>query len=62
VRLNGNAAFALQIHVVQQLILFFSVGYGTCGIKQPIGKRALAVVDVRDNAEISNMIHDDVTP
>jgi hypothetical protein len=54
VRLDGNPALALQIHVVQDLLLHFvfadSLGY----FEETIGEGGLAVIDMSDYAEIAD--------
>ena len=54
--LDGDAAFLLEIHRVEQLILHFPVGDGAGAMQQTVGKRRLPVVDVRNNAEITNSL------
>ena len=55
--LNGNPALSLQVHIIQQLILHVAIGNRTGLLQQPVGQGALAVVDVCDNAEVPNSIH-----
>ncbi len=57
VALDGDSAFALQIHVVEHLCFHVLGGYGAGIFKQPVGKRGLAVVDVCYYAEISDILH-----
>ena len=54
-RLDGNAALALDIHAVEHL--FFHVAFFNTATKfdQAIGKRGFAVINMRDDGEISNM-------
>jgi hypothetical protein len=52
--LDGDAALALEIHVVQQLVALVALGHGARQLQQPVGQRRLAVVDVRDDAEIAD--------
>ena len=54
-RLDRDAAFALQIHLVQILIAFFAVAYEAGVFENAIGQRGFAVVDVGDDAEIAKM-------
>jgi hypothetical protein len=44
--LDRDAAFALQIHVIEHLVLELALGDGAGAHQQPVGQRALAVVDV----------------
>ena len=52
-RLDGDAAFALQIHRIEQLVLLIALGDRAGALEQAVGQRGLAVVDVRDDAEIA---------
>ena len=51
---DGDAALALQIHAVEDLLLLIALADGPGPLKQPIGQRAFAVVDVRDDREITD--------
>ncbi len=55
--LDGDAAFALQVHVIQVLGLHVAVGDGAGHLQQAVGQGALAVVDVGDDAEIADVLH-----
>ncbi len=44
-----------KIHRVQQLLLHFALGDGAGAFQQAVGQRALAVIDVRDDAEIADL-------
>jgi hypothetical protein len=55
VHADGDAAFALQVHAVERLGLDVALG-DRAGLEQElVGQRALAVVDVRDDAEVANV-------
>jgi hypothetical protein len=54
-RLDGDAALALQIHCIKQLIRHVARGNRAGAMQQPVGKRRLAVVNVGNDAEISDM-------
>jgi hypothetical protein len=54
---DGNPSFTLQVHVVKELVLFFSLGDGSCKIEESIGQSTFPVVDVSDNAKIPNVFH-----
>src|SRR4029079_19789951 len=56
VELAGDPALALQVQGIQNLSLHLTLLQHACCLDQPIGERRLAVVDVRDNAEVANMI------
>ena len=52
-RLDGDAALALEFHVVEHLLFHLARGQPTAHLNQAVGQRRLAVVDVRDDREIS---------
>ncbi|CAI8442218.1 MAG: Uncharacterised protein [Cyanobium sp. ARS6] len=52
--LDRDAAFPLQIHVVQELLLHVPVGHGARVLQQTVGQRRLAMVDVGNDAEITD--------
>ena len=54
-RLDGDAALPLQLHAVEELVLRLARRHRPGLLQQPIGERALAVVDVRDDGEIAQM-------
>ncbi len=56
VRLDGDAALALKVHVVQNLRLHVAPGDGARQLQQPVGQRGLAVVDVRDDGKVPDAI------
>ena len=51
---DRDAAFAFEIHPVQQLLLKITLGYRAGQFEQAVGQRRFSVVDMRDDAEISN--------
>ena len=57
VALDGYAAFAFQVHVVQQLVLAFAFGYGAGVFEQTVRQGAFAVVDMGDDTEIAYVLH-----
>jgi hypothetical protein len=54
VRFDRDAALLLQVHAVQDLTLRLVGGERAREREQPIGQRGLAVVDVRDDAEVAD--------
>ena len=54
--LDGDAALALQVHCVQHLGLHFARRQRAGQLEQPVGQRGFAMVDVRDDREIPNML------
>ena len=57
VALDGDALLLLQVHVVQHLIVHLPGRQGAGKFYEPVGKGALAVVDMCDYAEIPDMFH-----
>src|SRR5262245_45601404 len=51
---NGDAALALEVHGVEELILKFAFRDGSGLEKELVRERALAMVDVRDDREIAD--------
>ena len=60
VGLDGDAALAFEVHGVEDLGLHFARGEGSGELEQAVGERGFAVVDVRDDREIADVlgIHD----
>ena len=56
VRLDRDAALALEIHRIEELILLLALLDRAGALEQTIGKRGLAVIDVRDDAEIARQL------
>ena len=54
-RLDGNPAFAFKIHRIQQLILHIARGNRARAMQKAVGKGRFAVVNVGNDAEISNV-------
>ena len=57
VALDRDAAFPLQVHVVEHLVLHVLAGDGAGDLQQPVGQGALTMVDMGDNAEIADVLH-----
>ena len=57
--LDGDAALALQVHPVEVLLAHLALVHGVCEVQDPVGQRRLAVVDVRDDAEVpdARLVH-----
>jgi hypothetical protein len=53
-RLDGDAALALDIHVVEHLLLHLARGQAAGELDQPVGQRRLAVVDMGDDGEVAD--------
>ena len=58
---DGDAALALQIHVIQDLSLHLAAGNRAGELEQAVAQRRLAVVDVGDDGEVAEEadIHED---
>ena len=57
VALDGDASFPFEVHVVQRLIFHVPFGDGFGELQEPVGQGALAVVNMGDDAEISDVFH-----
>ncbi len=55
VGLDGDAALALQVHVVEDLVFHLAQRHGVRQLQDAVGQRALAVVDMGDDAEIADV-------
>src|SRR5262249_26169458 len=53
-RLDRDAALALEVHVVEHLVLALALGDRAGELDQAVGERRLAVVDVRDDREAAH--------
>ena len=58
VHANRDAALALEVHRVERLLFEVSRRDGARDLEQPVGERRLAVIDVRDDAEVANVARD----
>ena len=57
--LDGDAALALDVHGIEHLLLHFARFQPAGELNQPVGKRGLAVVDMRDDGEIADILDRD---
>ena len=55
VLLDGDAPLLLELHGVQNLRAHFAGGERARGLEQAVGQRRLAVVDVGDDREVSDL-------
>ncbi len=53
-RLDGDAALALEVHVVEHLGVHLALGERPGPLEQAVGERRLAVVDVGDDREVAD--------
>src|ERR1700760_4160786 len=56
-RLDRDPALALEVHRVEQLRLHFFRIDGAGELEDAVGERRLAVVDVGDDREVTNLVH-----
>ena len=56
-RLDGDAALALEVHRVEHLRLHLAVGQAAAQLDDAIGQGGFAVVDVGDDGKITDMLH-----
>ena len=54
-RLDGDAALALDIHGIEHLVLHLARGEPAGDLDQPVGKRRFAMVDMGDDGKIADM-------
>ena len=54
----GDSSFTLQVHIIQELLLRISFGNRAGYFQQSIGKGAFPMVDMGNNAKISNLFHE----
>ena len=55
-RLDRDPALAFQIHRIEQLILLLALVDRARALEQSIRQRRLAVIDMRDDAEIAGQL------
>ena len=53
-RLDGDAALALEVHRIEQLVVHLARGDSARDLQDAVGERRLAVVDVGDDAEVAD--------
>ena len=55
VGLDGDAAFALEVHGVEDLGLHLALGQASGELEEAVGEGGFAVVDVRDDREVADV-------
>ncbi len=55
-RLDRDAALALEVHVVEELLLHVARGDGAGALEDAVGERRLAVVDMGDDREVADVL------
>ena len=53
-RLDRDAALALELHVVEELVLHLARGDRATALQDAVGERRLAVIDVSDDREVTD--------
>ena len=54
---DGDPSFPFNLHGIEDLVFEIPVGHHMGGLDHSIGQGGLAVIDVCDNAEVSDMFH-----
>ncbi len=54
--LDGDAAFALDIHRIEHLLLHLAFAQASAGLNQTVRERRFAVIDVRDDREVADAV------
>ena len=55
-RFDRDSALPLKIHGIEELILFVAFVDRASALEQSIRQSGLAVIDVRDNAEVARVL------
>ena len=55
-RLDGDAALALDVHRIEHLLDHVALGHRAGLLDQPVGERRLAVVDMGDDGEVADVL------
>ena len=56
-RLDGDAALALELERIEHLILHLAGFEAAANLDEPVGQRGLAVIDVGDDGEVAYPLH-----
>lgn len=54
-RLDGNAAFLFNVHVVEDLLGHLARFQPAAGLNQTVGEGGFAMVNMRDNREVADL-------
>ena len=57
-RLDRDAALALEVHRVEHLLFHLAVGQAAAALDDAVGQRRFAVIDVGDDREIADVVHE----
>ena len=55
-RLDGDAALALDVHLVEELGTHLPLGERSGDLEDAVGQRRLAVIDVRDDRKVADFV------
>ena len=53
---DGDAAFALEVHGVEHLLLHLALRNRPCGFEQTVAESGLAVIDVGDDTKVADPV------
>ena len=56
-RLDRDAALALQVHRIEHLRFHFAIAQAAAALNQAVGQRRFAVVDMRDDRKVADVLH-----
>ena len=56
-RLDGDAAFTLELERIEDLVLHFAGFEATADLDEAVRQRGLAVIDVGDDREVAYALH-----
>jgi len=56
--LDRNTTLTLEVHIVERLVLHIALANGVGVLQQAVSKRAFTVIDVCDDAEIADVLHE----
>jgi hypothetical protein len=56
-RLDGYPTLLFEIHRVQDLLFHLAIGESAATLDQAVSERGFAVIDVRDDRKVSDVIH-----
>ena len=61
-RLDGNATLAFDVHRIEYLGFHFAIRKAATKVDDAVGKCRFAVVNMSDDREISDVLHEKGTP
>ena len=57
-RLDRDATFAFEIHGIENLRFHFALAQAATHLDKTVRQRGLAVIDVGNNGEVANVLHE----